>query len=124
MMCSDSQEGDPEQVEPTNDTLLLAEYPLDESEETVGMSVEQVVVNGNCFVDEPVVQVVDDFPPAHSSSPTVSASDDELRGPEDCALQRQLKESEMLEDELLEEQSEETVEPSVEQVCRGPRLLC
>jgi len=73
------------------------------------MCVEQVVVNGNCFVDEPVVQVVDDFPPAHSSSPTVAASDDELRGPEDCALQRQLKEFEMLEDE-------ETVGLVVEQV--------
>jgi len=65
-----------------------------QSEETVGLFVEQVVVNGNCFVDEPVVQVVDGSPPAHSSCPMVAASDDELRGPDDCALQGQLKDAE------------------------------
>jgi len=41
---------------------------------------------------------MDGSPPAHSSRPMVAASHDELRGPEGCALQGQLKESEMLRD--------------------------
>jgi len=103
MTCSASQEGDPEQIEQTNDTLSLAEYPLEvsqeelleeqQSEETVES--EQVIVNTDRFVDEPVVQVVDGSPLAHSSHSMVAASDDELRGPEECVLQGQLNNSEM-----------------------------
>jgi len=104
MTCSASQEGDPKQVEQTNDNLSLAEYRLEVSQEDLleeqqeTAESEQVVVNTDHFINEPVVQVVVSSPPAHSSCPMVAASDDELRGPEDCALQEQLKESEMLRD--------------------------
>jgi len=77
-------------LEGSQDELL--EEP---SEETVEPSVEQVVAYTDCFVDEPVVQVLDDSPLAHSSRPMVAESDDELRGPEDCALQGQLKDAEV-----------------------------
>jgi len=58
MVCSASQEGDPEQAEQTNDTLSLAEYRLEVSQEDLleeqqsEETVQQVVVNANCFVDK------------------------------------------------------------------------